>query len=49
MIMKTKDDLFTEDFKARSKLKYAILISYSLSMCVCLVLGSIIYLIARLT
>jgi hypothetical protein len=49
MIMKTRDVLFTEDFKARSKLKYAILMAYSLSMCVCLVLGSIIYLIHRLT
>ena len=49
MIMKARDDLFTEDFKARSKLKYAILMAYSLSMCVCLVLGSIIYLIYKLT
>jgi len=49
MIMKTRDDLFAEDFKARSKLKYAILMAYGLSMCVCLVLGSLIYLIHRLT
>jgi hypothetical protein len=49
MIMKTRDDLFTEDFKAISKLKYTILMAYGLSMCVCLVLGSIIYLIYRLT
>jgi hypothetical protein len=48
MIMKTRDDLFVEDFKARSKLKYAILMAYGLSLCVCLVLGSIIYLIYKL-
>lgn len=48
MIMKTRDDLCIEDFKARSKLILAILMAYSLSMCVCLVLGSIIYLIYKL-
>ena len=48
MIMKTKDDLFAEDYRERSKLKYAILMAYGLSMCVCLVLGSIIYLISKL-
>jgi hypothetical protein len=47
--MKTRDDLFAEDFKARSRLKYAIFMAYGLSMCVCLVLGSIIYFINRLS
>jgi hypothetical protein len=46
--MKTRDDLFAEDFKTRSKLILAILMAYSLSMCVFLVLGSIIYLIYKI-
>jgi len=47
--MKKGNDLFTEDSEANPKFKYAILMAYGLSMCVCLVLGSIIYLVYRLS
>ena len=47
--MKAKVDSFKEDSEANPKFKYAILMAYGLSMCVCLVLGSIIYLVYRLS
>jgi hypothetical protein len=47
--MKTRDDSFTEDSESNPKFKYAILMAYGLSMCVCVVLGSLIYLVYRLS
>jgi len=47
--MDTGYDLLTDDYKAGVKLKNAVLIAAGLSLCVCAMLGSIIYLVARLS
>jgi len=47
--MRTRNDQLPGDSEANSKFIFAILMAYGLSMCVCVVLGSIIYLVYRLS